>query len=74
MVNIGKVNGELSRSFLPYFCEFFLVLGRFLRFENPFKYKRDCEINHKAAHPPFAALRRRAKSRIKISHLPALVF
>ncbi len=51
MVNAGLVNGRESHLPPPLFRESFPVLGRISHFQNPFKYKRIREINHKTAHP-----------------------
>jgi hypothetical protein len=64
MVNSGMVNGPKSYFPPPCFCESFAVLGRIPRFQNPVKYVRRFEVNHKTVHPARAsAVRRRYFSR-----------
>ena len=45
MLNANKVNARSSCVIRAHFCEFFLVLGRFLLFKNPVKYTRIFAIN-----------------------------
>jgi hypothetical protein len=47
MLNAGMVNAGSSYFPPPLFCESFRVIGRFLRFQNPFKYTRRSRINPK---------------------------
>jgi hypothetical protein len=53
MVNAVVVNGETGYVFRPYFCKFFLALGRFLLLNPPVKYTRIFAINQNAS-PAFA--------------------
>ena len=57
MLNAGMVNAQSACLEHAYLCESFLVLGRFLHFKNPVKYKRIFEINQsKARHRPAATV------------------
>jgi hypothetical protein len=51
MLNASMVNGRESRFPPPLFRESFPISGRIPRFQNPFKYNRNREINRKTAHP-----------------------
>ena len=59
MVNAAKVNGGSSCPAQAAFCVFFRVLGRFLRFQNPFKYNRNLPVNHETVHSARGCGRRR---------------
>jgi hypothetical protein len=50
MVNAGAVNGAAPCVPHAHFCEIFRAFARFLRLQNPFKYIRRFEINHKTVH------------------------
>jgi hypothetical protein len=52
MVNARVVNGGSLRSKRGHFGVFPRDSGRFLHSQNPFKYKRNREINHKTARRP----------------------
>ena len=47
MVNARRVNGGSSYRPQVHFCLFLLALGAFLRFQNPFKYAGNFNINQK---------------------------
>ena len=49
MVNTNRVNAHIACSNHARFCEYLLVLGRFLLFKNPVKYNRIFEINQRIA-------------------------
>jgi hypothetical protein len=49
-VNHIMVNGDVSPAFLANFREIFPFWGRFLRFGNPVKYRRNFNINHDLVH------------------------
>ena len=50
MVNARMVNAESSYFSPATFCESFRVFGQIPRFQNPFKYTRKFNVNHKTVH------------------------
>jgi hypothetical protein len=50
MVNARMVNAQSSYFSPATFCESFRVFGQIPRFQNPFKYTRKFNVNHKTVH------------------------
>jgi hypothetical protein len=57
MVNTGMVNAQGTCSEYAHFCKIFAVSGRIPRLQNPFKYTRRFDLNHKTVHSALGVVR-----------------